>query len=62
MIVEAIAKAPQPLWREKAERWLKAVGTPEPATSIDHPDDNTDPDPPRGAPAARVWPRVFPGL
>jgi len=60
MIVEPTVNPAQPGWPDQAARPLK----PAQATmaSFHHHNDDTDPDPPPAAPAARPWPRVFPGL
>lgn len=58
MIVETTLKAPPPAWREPIDRHMKPVNAPLSRGSFDPPDD----DPPPAAPAARPWPRVFPGL
>jgi len=62
MLVEPIAKTPQPAWQEQIGRQLKPVSAPAPIASFNQPDDDLDPDPPPAAPAMRLWPRVFPGL
>ena len=62
MLVEPIAKSPQPAWREQIGRQLKPVSAPAPIASFNQPDDDLDPDPPPAAPAMRPWPRVLPGL
>jgi hypothetical protein len=55
-------KPSQPLWQAHTEQWLKPLTVPAAAASFDQANEDNDPDPPRGAPAARAWPRVFPGL
>ena len=63
MLVEPIAQSPQPAWQEQTGRHLKSASAPARSVSFNQPDDNDlDPDPPPAAPAARPWPRVFPGL
>jgi hypothetical protein len=62
MLVESIAKSPQPAWQEQAGRQFDPAGAPAPISSFDQPDDDLDPDPPPAASAMRAWPRVFPGL
>jgi hypothetical protein len=62
MIVEPIAKSPQPAWQEQIARQLKPVSAPAPTAAVNQADDDRDPDPPPAAPAMRAWPRVFPGL
>ena len=62
MLVEPIAKSPQPTWQEQTGRPLELVSAPAPFASFDQLDDDLDPDPPPAAPAMRSWPRVFPGL
>ena len=59
MLVEPIAKTPQPAWQEQIGRQLKPVSAPAPIASFNQPDDDLDSD---SAPAVRPWPRVFPGL
>ncbi len=60
MIVELVNSS-QSAWREHNVRPLKPMDAPAPMASFNHPDDD-DTDPPPAAPAARPWPRVFPGL
>jgi hypothetical protein len=62
MLVEPVAKSPQPAWLEQIGRQLNPVSAPAPIASFNHPEDDPDPDPPRAGPAVRTWPRVFPGL
>ena len=62
MLVEPIAKWPQPAWQEQIGRQLRPVSAPAPIASFNQPDDDIDPDPPPAAPGVRLWPRVFPGL
>ena len=62
MLVEPIAKSPQPAWHGQIGRPLKPASAPAPIVSFNQPDDDPDPDPPPAAPAMRPWPRVFPGL
>jgi hypothetical protein len=62
MLVEPIVKSSQPAWREQIDRPLKLVSAPAPIASFHQPSNDIDPDPPPAAPAARPWPRVFPGL
>jgi hypothetical protein len=62
MLVETIAKSPQPAWHELIGRQLKPMSASAPIASFDQPDDDLDSDWPPAAPAMRPWPRVFPGL
>jgi len=62
MLVESLAKSPQPAWQEQVDRQLRPGSAPAPIVSFNHPNDDFDPDPPPAAPAMRPWPRVFPGL
>jgi hypothetical protein len=62
MLVEPMAKSPQPAWQEQIGRQLKPVSAPAPIASFNQPDDDLDPYLPPAAPAMRPWPRVFPGL
>ena len=62
MLVEPIAKSPQPAWQEQIGRQLTPASAPAPIASFNQADDDLDPDPPPAAPAMRPWPRVFPGL
>jgi hypothetical protein len=62
MLVEPIAKSPQPAWQEQIGRQLKPVSAPAPIVSFNQADNDLDPDPPSAVPAMRPWPRVFPGL
>ena len=62
MITEPIVEPSRPTWPAQTGRHLKPANAAGPTTSFDQHDDDTDPDPPPAAPAARPWPRVFPGL
>jgi hypothetical protein len=64
MLVEPIAKSPQPAWQEKIGRQLqlKPASAPAPIATFNQPNDDLDPDPPPAAQATRLCLRVFPGL
>lgn len=62
MIAESVMQQSQPEWRN-SDRYLKPANGLAPVASFHQPGNDTDPDPPpSAAPAARPWPRVFPGL
>lgn len=62
MIVDSIFEPSQPVWRQRTDRQFRPNAPLSKASSFGQSDNDTDPDPPSAAPAARPWPRVFPGL
>jgi hypothetical protein len=61
MIVETIVKSSQPAWREFGQ-WPSPEQPASGMAPFSQSNGDEDPDPPPAAPAARLWPRVFPGL
>ena len=62
MTDENVVNLSQPLWPTLSARWQKPSNVPAPRAFSRDLDQDDDPDPPPTAPAARQWPRVFPGL
>jgi len=61
MIVEPIARSPQPAWRQDIDRHPEPADQAEPTAPFPRAANDSDPEPPPAAPAM-PWPRVFPGL
>ena len=61
MVGERIVNPSPQLWGEQVSQWLKlsTASTLQPSV---YPSPDDDPEPSPAAPAARAWPRVFPGL